>query len=156
MKENQSNLLKELIIKGTMKQYIKNNCVEGYQVELEGTKFFSPLESFNNFILGEGGDLFKVKVDDDRYKEVEQWIQKNILPSVCKGGSKTLSSYGLKHMIQGELGRYVSNETVKAIMAYNRSPTRRSNEEYPINVYYPYKGIIGISKPRVRRHRLVR
>lgn len=154
MKYTQKEMIDKIVVKGNMKQYFKNYYVSGYKVEVNGVKFFSPEDQFISFILGDGEDKYKTKVGDDRYKQIEEYIKTNILHYVSKSGSKTLSSFGLKHMIEYELGFYVSNETVKVIMALADVPTRANGEDYPINIYYPYSGIIGIKHERKKRNRL--
>ena len=144
MKEDQSKLLEKIIIKGSMKPSWHNSA--GYKVELNGVKFFSPFECFNTYVLGEGDNEHKVRVNDETYIKIKSWIQEKIVPYLCKGGNKVCSSYGIKHMAEDQLGFYVSNETVKIIMCELGVIKKRNKVQWDINLYYPYKGIVGIEK----------
>ena len=133
-----NDLFNKIIINGTIKPVWYSSM--GYMLEVNGTKFFNPLECHMSFLLGQGNDEWRTCIGDERYKEIEACIVEKVLPKIDKKGSKTINSYTLKHALECEIGGYVSNETVKFIMAVHGAPTRRSKEEYDINVSYPYAG----------------
>ena len=132
------DLFHEINIKGTIKPKWYSSL--GYMIEVNGTKFFNPLECHFSFLLGQGDDEWKTCIGDERYMEIEACIVDKVIPKINKEGNKTINSYTLKHALECEIGGYVSNETVKFIMAIHGSPTRKSQEEYDINVMYPYSG----------------
>lgn len=144
MKENRNGLLDKIKVNGSMKS--PDGFGGGLKVEFNGVKFFSPVEAFHLYILGEGDKRDKVRVDDERYNQIKEWIQKNVMPYLDVKGRKLCSTYGLKHFIEYNIGGYVSNETVKVIMCELGAKKRRvmHGEEYPINLFYSYNGIMGV------------
>lgn len=147
--EHVNELLKKIVI-GSMKS---KECHEaGYKVIVEGVKFFSPSSCFNSYILGLGEDEYKTEIGDERYNQIKEWIQKNVMPYLDVKGRKLCSTYGLKHFIEYNIGGYVSNETVKVIMCELGAKKRRvmHGEEYPINLFYSYNDIMGV-EPYERR-----
>lgn len=151
MKVQVNELFSKLIINGTIKPVWYSSM--GYMLEVNGTKFFNPIECHMSFLLGQGNDKYKTCLGDERYKEIENCILEKVIPHVSKGGSKTINSYTLKHAIECEIGGYVSNETVKFIMAVHGAPTRRSAEEYDINISYPYSGTLDLKTKLTRRRK---
>ena len=102
-------------------------------------------------------DLFNKMIINGTIKPV--WyssmgcIVEKVLPKIDKKGNRTINSYTLKHALECELGGYVSNETVKFIMAVHGAPTRRSKEEYDINVSYPYVGSFDLKTKWTRKRK---
>lgn len=144
----ENDLLNELNIEGTIKYgKSKNNA---YILNVKGTRFINPVSCHYAFLLGLGDDRHKTCLGDDRYKLIESYILKNIIPNMraTTGGGYMMSSYGLKHIIENAIGGYVSNETVKFIMAYHES-TYVHAAEPEINVIYP------MSKRWVKKHSIL-
>lgn len=144
---NKNKILEEIKIGKMMKssEYMKE---PGRQVEVNGIKFFSPLSCLNTYILGLGEAEYKVEVGDDRYEQIKAWIQENVMPYLDVHGKHLCSSYGLKHLIEDNIGGYVSNETVKVIMCELGAKKRRfiHGHEYPINLFYSYNGVMGVER----------
>ena len=142
-------LLNKCFIDGyTLNEVFKNGeepviKVTDFLIEVNGVKFKSPSKQFYKFVLGELDDMFKTRLGDNRYEQIRSYIESNVMPHIRKNSSKITNSYALHHKITRALGFYVSNETVKVIMAFLGVPTRRSKEEYPLNVEYYYSGNIG-------------
>lgn len=87
--------------------------------------------------MGQGDDEYKTHVGDGRYRQIEAWLVENVLPYATTKGSTVISSYDLKHVVENRIGGYVSNETVKFIMAMHEMPSaNQSKRPYPINVMY--------------------
>ena len=108
---------------GQFNSYIHGKC---YKVQVRNTYFLSPVEQYNAYLKGTGNKRFMTCVGDARYKAIEECIINKVLPNIRRYGKKKISSYGLKHAIENEVGGYVSNETVKYIMAVHRAPDRKS------------------------------
>lgn len=53
-------------------------------------------------------------LNDGRKAELREWISANLQPT--KTINRRHTSYGLKHLAQGRLGFYVSNDDMKAAM----------------------------------------
>ena len=128
------NDLKELInINGT-KPLDFGDIV--YMLEIKGTKFSSPVDCYDSFLLGKGEDKYKTCIGDIRYKLIERWLIENIINKVCKRSRRIESSYGIKHRCGSAIGGYVSNETVKFILSLYEVPTAAAKGDYPINLNY--------------------
>lgn len=151
MKVRMNELFQKMIINGTIKPSWYASM--GYMLEVNGTRFFNPIECHLSFLLGQGEDEWKTCVGDERYKEIEECIVEKVLPKLSNQGNKTINSYTLKHALECELGGYVSNETVKFIMAIHEAPTRKTKEEYDINVIYPYSGSLDLKGKWNRRRK---
>lgn len=127
-------LIQNLHINGTIKPSWYETL--GYMVEIKGTKFFNPLDCHYSFLLGQGNDKYKMRIGDKRYKLIEEWLIKKIIPRIQRSGYITISSYTIKHKCEKAIGGYVSNETVKFILSLHKVPIAEAREEYPINIRY--------------------
>ena len=130
-----NELLENLTINGTEKPAFYSS--PGYNMDVKGTKFFNPISCHFSFLMGQGDDEYKTHVGDGRYRQIEAWLVENVLPYATTKGSTVISSYDLKHVVENRIGGYVSNETVKFIMAMHEMPSaNQSKRPYPINVMY--------------------
>ena len=107
-----------------------------YEVEVMGTTFISPVECYNSYLLGLGTELYKTCVGDNRYKLIENWLVKNVIPGIRKHSNKSISSYILKHLCENCLGGYVSNESIKYILSLYEMPVENNITKYDINIRY--------------------
>ena len=130
-------LIQNIHINGTIKPswYV----TLGYIVEIKGIEFFNPLDCHYSFLLGQGSDEYRTCVGDKRYKLIEDWLVKKIIPKIQKTGYRTITSYKIKHMCEKAIGGYVSNETVKFILSFHKVPIATTRERYPINLTYHIK-----------------
>jgi hypothetical protein len=142
---NRNGLLNKIVI-GSMKSLEYPEA--GYKIKVNDVKFFSPFSCFNSYILGLGDNKYKIEIGDNRYNQIKRWIQEHVMPYLNTHGNKQCSSYGLKHFIQDSIGGYVSNETVKVIMCELGANKKRvmHGEEYPLNLFYSYDGVMGVEK----------
>lgn len=128
-------LMGKLHINGTITPEFYSSL--GYQIEVNGTRFFNPLSCHYSFLLGLGEDKYRTRIGDDRYKQIEKWLVEEIIPEIKPYAKQRISSYRIKHLCEGAIGGYVSNETVKFIMAVHGVPHLDRHGEYYLNVYYP-------------------
>lgn len=145
----------EMLLKGVHAELVFSPEYKGpgYLMEVENTKFFSPYKCFCSFIMGFREDEYKTQIGDKRYKYIEEWLCDRVIPKT-KGRTNTyMSSYDLKHVCEADIGGYVSNETIKFILAKNDVRHRDTEEEYPINVLYPMSGKINPLSPRSGKYR---
>lgn len=140
---NTNKLLNELNIEGMG----HNGSVKCFKLNVKGTRFLSPITCYYSFLMGQGDDKYRTAIGDKRYREIEHYIVKHIIPNMrtTTGGGYMMDSYGLKHLIERTIGGYVSNETVKFIMAYHGA-LHLAERTTRINVLYP------MSKAWVKRH----
>lgn len=110
--------------------------IEGNGIEVYGVKFFSPYSCYESFILGDSDDKYKTRLGDKRYLRIAAYLYINVIPDIMSGKDRHRNSYGIKHQVENAIGGYVSNETVKYIMAMFKVPHIETSTEYPINIDY--------------------
>lgn len=150
LNENVEMLLKGVHAKFTYSPEYKG---PGYLMKVENTKFFSPYKCFSSYIMGFREDDYKTQIGDKRYSYIEEWLHDRVIPKT-KGRTNTyMSSYDLKHVCEADIGGYVSNETIKFILAKNDVRHRNTEEEYPINVLYPMSSKINPLSPHSGKYK---
>lgn len=128
------DLISNLNINGTIKPTWYSTI--GYMVEVKGTTFFNPIQCHYSFLLGKGSDKYKTCIGDERYRQVERWLIKYIIPRMRNKSKRIVTSYTLKHWCEDAIGGYVSNETVKFILSMHKVPIAEDKIKYPINIRY--------------------
>lgn len=117
-----------------MKSYVE--CYmrghECFGVNISGNKFRSPKNQYIEYIK---------KMDKATFEIIEKWIDERVMPYMTRKSVNynSFNSYILKHIAERELGFYVSNETIKYLLAIKGIKGRNTYDhyEYPLNLYYP-------------------
>lgn len=101
----------------------------GFGVNVNGTKFESPRENFK--VIS--------NPNEEHLKKVEAWIDEVLMTYMTRKSINTrISSYGIKHKCEKDIGEYVSNEEIKYLLALKGIPSRGTSDRvYPLNLCYP-------------------